>query len=342
MALMILMLLITTIHCGKGASKESEKKKEEEGIPVEIARVSKGSVTAHYSATATLEAEGEAVVVAKIGDVIKHIFFEEGDRVKTGQILAKLDDERYKLEVRQARSRLEKLTNDLKRNEELHQQNIISKEEFERIKFDHRTQLAIVDLAKLRLNYTSIRAPIDGIVSERMIKVGNMVQVNQSTFRITDFEPLWAVLHIPEKEIAKLKVNYPATLKVDALPDLEFKGSILRVSPVVSAQTGTIKVTVMVSDPSGNLKAGMFVRVNIIYDTHQNTLLVPKNAVIVEDQESYVFVVAEGKAIKKTVKTGYINTTHMEILTGLEINDQVVITGFRSLKDSNKVQVVNQ
>lgn len=339
---LISVFLILFTGCSKKTSSQTNTKKEEPGTPVEVAPVKTGSITASYSGSATLEAEDEALVVAKIGDVVEHIYFEEGSLIKTGQILAKLYDEQYKLELQQAKSRLEKLTNEYQRNQELFQKKIISRDAFERIKFDSQSQQAVVDLAKLKLDYTSIRAPITGIVSERLIKAGNMVKLNQPCFRITDFDPLWAILHIPEKEMAKMKKNFPATVVADAIPNSTFKGIVLRISPIISAQTGTIKVTVEIKNPIGNLKSGMFARVHIIYDTHENTLLVPKNSVIIEDQESSVFVVTEKKVEKRVVEIGFVNSHHIEILSGLQEKEIVVVTGQRSLKTGTRVQVVNQ
>ena len=99
-------------------------------------------------------------------------------------------------------------------------------------------------------------------------------------------------------------------------------------------------MTVEVTDKTGQLKPGMFTRVNIIYDTHKDTLLIPKNAVIIEDRESSVFIIEKDTAIKRKVITGYENSTHVEILSGLAVEDKVVTSGLSSLKDGIRVQVV--
>jgi RND family efflux transporter MFP subunit len=110
----------------------------------------------------------------------------------------------------------------------------------------------------------------------------------------------------------------------------------------VNAGTGTVKVTVVVDDRTRQLKPGMFTRVRIIYDTHEETLLVPKNAVVTEDSESSVFVVKEDTVSKRIVEIGYNNATHIEILSGLNVGDTIVTTGLSSLKDGSKVNIVSQ
>ncbi len=340
--LILAAVIILLNSCGNSSNSQANNEEEDPGVPVETVKVIQGSISATYTGSASLEAEAEAEVVAKVSGVVKEIYVEESDSVKAGQVMAKLDDEQFLLELNQAKARLDQLSKEYERNESLLKNKIASLETYEKTKSEYHSQKAACDLAQLRLDYTEIKAPISGIVSLRHIKVGNMVNVNQPTFHITDFDPLLAVLHIPEKEMSKLQIGYPADLSADALPGLEFKGEILRISPVVNAGTGTVKVTVVVDDRTRQLKPGMFTRVKIIYDTHENTLLVPKNAVITEDSESSVFVVDEDIVSKRILEIGYINATHTEILSGLNAGETIVSTGLSSLKDGSKVNVVNQ
>lgn len=342
----ILFALISTYvaflaGCGKNShSKENEKKKNDVVIPVEVAQVTTGDIAAYFSGTATIEAEEETDVVAKVGGVVKKIFVEEGAYVEAEQVLAKLDDEKLKVQMDQSKANLQKLENAYLRSEELFSKNLISTDEFQKTKYEFEHQKASFKLAQLELNYSAIRSPISGVVAERKIKVGNMVLPNQATFRVTGLDPLIAVLHVPEQQMIKLKVGQKAKLKVDAISGSEFVGKIKRISPVVDPATGTVKVTVEMRDPSRSLKPGMFARLNIIYDLRSNTVLVPKDAVMTEDKESSVFVVKDSLALKKFIEVGYINTTHIEILNGLAVNDTVVTTGKGSLKDSSKVELV--
>jgi membrane fusion protein (multidrug efflux system) len=325
-----------------GSSNAQVKSDEEEEtkIPVETAEVIQGSISATYSGSSSLEAEAEALVVAKVSGVVEKIFVEEGNVVRAGQTLAKLDDEQYRLELNQAQSVLEKLANEFDRNESLFKNKIVSQEAYDKSKSEYHTQKAAYDLAKLRLNYTEIKAPITGIVTKRFVKVGNMVKEDQQTFQVTDFDPLLAVLHVPEREMNKLEKDLPAVLKADAVPDSEFKGKILRISPIVDAGTGTFKVTIEVRDKTRRLKPGMFARVQIVYDTHESALLVPKSAILSEDTDTWAFVIADGTVNKRSVNIGYTNSTHVEVVSGLSLDDIIVTTGLNSLKDGSKIKVI--
>jgi membrane fusion protein (multidrug efflux system) len=342
--LLIYLILITLISldfgCGSDAESEAADDEESVAIPIETSIVDIGDIPALFSGTASLEAENEATVVAKVSGVVKKLFVEEGDFVKQGKVLAKLDDEQFLFRRNQARANLDKLSNEYNRNKELFEKNLISADTFDKIKYEHQAQKAAYDLATLELNYTEIRAPINGVISERFIKVGNMISVNQPTYRITDFDPLNAILFVPERHMSKLVKGQPVELTVDALPEKIFTGHIERISPVVDPSSGTFKVTVEVKDPRRTLKPGMFGRVDITYDVHKHTLLIPKEAVLTEDKESAVFVVHDSLAFRKIVTAGYTNATHLEIKSGLKKGDTVVTIGHTSLKDSAKVKII--
>jgi len=366
--------LIMMVGCGgNNNTAKADQDKEKTVIPVEACAIKTGTISAYFKGTATLEAENEAQVVAKTSGVVENILVEEGDRVKAGQILAKLDDDKVSLDLEEAQVRLKQLENDYKRSQELFQKNIISEEAFDRSKSDYEMQKTKTDLARLLKEYTSICAPISGVISRRLIKTGNMLTQNQPCFQISDFDPLIAILHVPEKELIKLKPSQDAKLSVDALPEQIFSGNILRISPVVDPETGTFKVTVAVKDPYEKLKPGMFARVDIVYDEHHHTLLAPKEAILTEGDETVVFLVTnEEKKVEdkntsdklspqttntkpdptvdnnKKIKTarrtsievGYINTTHIEILNGLKDGDIIVQTGIGALKDGSTIEIL--
>lgn len=332
----VVLLVACLAACG---GKKAEEKKDEIAIPVEVEAVRSGAIDAAYRGTATLEAEDEATVNAKTAGVIEKILVEEGERVRAGQTLARLETERLQLEVARAKATLDKLEQDFKRNESVYQRNLVSREAFERAKFELEGARAAYDLARLSLREAEIRAPFDGVVSQRHIKVGNQIAVGSPAFRITRMDRLQAQIYVPERDIHKLAPGQGATLAVDAWPDKLFRGEILRVNPVVDAQTGTVKVTVAM-EAQPELKPGMFGRVEIRYDRRENALLIPKGAVLTEDAAQSVFVVADGKARRRAIRTGYGDAAHYEVLEGLKAGEQVVTTGQTNLKDDAKVEIV--
>ena len=329
------------IGCGRGAHSENGDDEDQVAVPVEVAAVILGDISSYFTGTATLEAEKETEVVAKVGGVVTRIYVEEGDYIKRGQALAKLDDEKLSVQMEQATANLKKLETEYQRSVELYDERLISDQDFQSAKFRYESQKATYDLQKLDLEYTSIRSPISGVVAERMIKVGNMVVTNQPVFQVTDLEPLLAVLHVPERLVGELKVGQVSKLTVDALAEETFAGQVERISPVVDPSTGTIKVTVTVYDASRQLKPGMFARINIVNDVHMGTVLAPRDAIIEEDKETSVFVVRDSTVFKQDIETGYVNSIYIEVVSGLTPGDTVVTLGKGSLKDSARVEFVN-
>ncbi len=342
MATVCVFLVFSQLGCGSDASSMDMPENEEEvsAVPVEVAEVTRGDISAHLVGTATLEAVEEATVVAKSGGIVQEILTEEGQFVRKGQKLAQLDDDRLALELTRAEASLQKLQREFERNEELHAKQLVSTEEYERVRSEFEAQQAARDLAKLSLEHTAVVAPISGVVSERLIKTGNMVQAYEPTFRITSFDPLHAIMHIPERELKKLGVRQPATLRVDAFAGEEFTGRVERISPVLDPATGTFKVTVEIRDRTRRLKPGMFTRVRIVYDTHSEALLVPKEAVVTEDKASSVFVVNDTLSFRRPVEVGFEDDRFVEVLSGVEIGSQVIVTGQNNLKDSSRVEIV--
>lgn len=337
----IFAAILTSSCSSEMQSKNLSNEDSTSAIPVEAASVQTGDISAYYSSTATLEAEQEAMVVAKVKGIVKKLAVEEGDYVEAGKVLATLEDEQLMLEAERAKATMDRLNNELKRKEELYNKNLVSAQEFENAKYEFQAQQSAYKLAQLQLKYSQIKAPISGIVSDRLIKVGNMINANQEVFKITDFDPLLAVLKVPEHEMDKIQKGQQTLIRVDAIKGKTFEGRILRISPTVDPETGTFEVTVSIKDESRQLKPGMFGRVRIVYDTRRNALMIPKNAVMTEDGNNSVYVIKNKLAYRRPVTTGYVDGNDIEILQGLTQADTVVTIGQSSLQDSSLVEIVS-
>jgi len=322
-------------------SVDTAKLDEVVSIPVEVATVANGDVAAFYSGTTTIESDEQATVVSQITGVVLEIHAEEGDFVQAGTVLAKVETDRYELELERGNAALKRLEMDYQRKKELFEKKLVSADDFERASAEFEAQKAAVGLSQLDLKYTSIRAPISGYVSERLVRVGNLVELHQPVFRINSYDPLLAVLHVPERELSVLHKGLEVTVNVDALPNREFRGMVTRISPVVDPGTGTFRVTAEINDPDQLLKPGLFGRVDILYDMRKNVPLIPRNAVITEDESSHVFLVGDdGSAVRRQVRLGYERNGLVEIVEGLSAGDRVVTAGKGSLSDGARIEVV--
>ncbi|MDJ0938555.1 MAG: efflux RND transporter periplasmic adaptor subunit [Woeseiaceae bacterium] len=335
-------LLFLLAACGQ---QESSAKKDESDdappIPVETSKPARGDIYAVYAGTAPIEAFAEADVIAKVDGEVREIFFEEGQDVSAGDVLARLDGERLQLELNESEARLRKLERDYERNVDLSEKDLVSAGDFEKIKFEMEAQRAAHNLRSLELDYTQIRAPIDGVISERYIKVGNTLSEGDPVFRVTSLDPLVAYLHVPEREYRNLGVGQPVGIDIDALSGPPVIAAVSRISPTIDPATGTFKITIEIRDPERRIKPGMFGRIGVVYDRHANALQVPRSALVEELGRTSVFVVEDGKAVRKFVETGFSEGGMVEIVTGLGDAEDVVTVGQIGLKDDAVVTVIN-
>lgn len=337
----VLACAIVLGGCQQGDSKPEDNKEEAPPVPVETTQPVRGDVFAAYSGTAPIEAFAEADVVAKVDGEIQTLSVEEGDIVARGQVLARLDGDRLRLELSESEARLRKMQRDFQRNRDLREKGLLSEGDFEKLQYDLEAFEASYNLAKLELDYTQIRAPIDGVISERYIKRGNTIRAGDKTFRVTSFNPLVAYLHVPEREYRQINGGQPVSIHIDALAEHNIAASVTRVSPVVDPATGTFKITIEIDNADRMIKPGMFGRMTIVHDHRAGVLKIPRSAIVEEMGETSVFVANGETAERRTVEVGYGADGMVEIRSGLDDTDSVITVGQVGLKPGARISVIN-
>ena len=324
-----------------GAAPGEDGKKGPEAVTVEVAAVETRPVAASYSGTAPLEAPAEAQVVAKTSGVALSVLVEEGDVVRAGQTLVRLDASRAELQAAQTAAQMNKLQNQFARAQTLAKEQLIAASDYDQIRYDLENARAANRLANLELSYAAVKAPISGVVASVTPKPGNFVQINTPIVRIVDTSTLEAVLNVPERELATMQAGLPVDLRVDALPGKTFTGTIDRISPVVDSGSGTFRV-IAEFDSGGLLQPGMFGRIGIDYDKRANGTVVPRAALLDAGTNAAVFAVRDGKAARVPVTLGYMDGQWAEVREGLTVGEQVVVAGKAALRDGSAVTVIGQ
>ncbi|MFA6985598.1 MAG: efflux RND transporter periplasmic adaptor subunit, partial [Arenimonas sp.] len=259
---------------------------------------------------------------------------------KAGQVLARIDGDRVRLEAQRQLATVHKLENNFRRSQELAARKLVSAEASDQIKYDLESARASYALAKLELSYTNITAPISGVVAQRMVKPGNLIALNAPVFRIVNNSHLEGVLNAPEREMGRLKVGLPLRMVVDAVPGKVFVGKVDRVSPVMDSGSGTFRV-VCAFDNAPELRPGMFGRIEVVYDQRQDALTVPRIALLEDEGEPAVYIVVGKKAKRVPVELGYTNGEIAEVRKGLKDGDLVVTAGKVAIRDGTEVQVID-
>jgi RND family efflux transporter MFP subunit len=278
---------------------------------------------------------------------------------KLAQARIQLDKGRIRREKVQAQIRNSR--EDLGRLEKLFADKLVSEREVSQIKyrieeFQHEERIAVSEIGELThrvqeleseieqvqsdIARTQTKAPFSGYIIQRMINLGQLVRNLDPIFKLGEFAPLYADVHLSERETHSVRIGQAARIKLGANESVQAPGKIFLINPVVDQATGTVKVTVELPKAGGEFKPGAFVRVDIQTDTRANATLVPKRAVLEQDNDKIIFI-AEGETAKRTkVNLGYESNGQVEIVDGLKPGQQVVVAGQGALKDGSKIKVV--
>ena len=317
--------------------------------PVKVETVQRGDISAYILKNTTLEAERWVDVRARRAGQVIALLKEEGDPVRAGAVMARLDADAAQISVAQREISYREAKQRYEREDALFQRNLGSKQTYESAKTQFESSKAQLEQAKLDLSYTAIRAPIEGIMTLRNIEIGNMVTNNQVVASVAKFDPLLARIQVTEKDFGKITVGQIARITVEAAPEKEFTGTVKMISPVVDPESGTVKVTVEIPRTDKTLlRPGMFASVYIITETRQNTLVIPKKALVLEGEGNQVFTFetdpesGRGQAQRKRIEIGFTDSDRLEILNGLSQGEQVITVGQEGLRPGSPVRLVGE
>ncbi len=349
--LMILGLTLALAGCGnkQGPGQQAGENgppagdpEAEKPVPVAVAAATAGPIASYYEATASLEAEKEAEVLARVGGVVKALLVEEGHTVAAGAPLLRIDNDEYRLRVEQAAARTAQLRSVHERLKQMAAEELASAEELETALSELSSAEADEGLARLNLEYTTVTAPFAGRVTRRLVNLGDNISVGTPLFAVADFDPLLARIHVPSREFRKLSVDQSVELVLDSTGQ-RVVGRITLVSPIIDPTSGTIKLTVELPDYPAGTRPGDFASVRIVTELRPDALLVPRTAVLSDHGENVVYAVVAGEsptAERRVVETGFTDDEHTQIVSGLAAGDQVVVKGQRSLKQGSKLKIL--
>jgi membrane fusion protein (multidrug efflux system) len=328
-------------HGGKHGP--SGKRPGQQAIPVAVTQAVVGSIASYYDATATLEAEKNAEILARATGVVAAISAEEGDLVAAGEPLLTIDNDEYRLRLEQAKAASANLRARFVRFESMRAEGLSTDEEFQAAKSDLASAVADEDLARLALSYVTVRAPFSGRVIKRLVDVGQNLSTGTALFDLADFDPLLARVHVPSREFNALQRDQAVNLVLDSTGD-RLKGHIKLISPVIDPASGTIKLTIEVAEYPMNTRPGDFAQVRIVTERRDGVVLVPRSAVLTDQGESVVYVAMDGDegktAERRVVQVGFMDDENAQILTGLSELEPVVTKGQRSLKHGAALKIL--
>ncbi|WGS50668.1 efflux RND transporter periplasmic adaptor subunit [Paraburkholderia sp. D15] len=329
-----------------------------EFAPDDLTTVSRRTLSETLPLTGSLRAITQAAVKSKVNGSALDVLVREGDAVKTGQILAKIDARDYVARAEQSRGQMAAMAGQLDiarqtldNNRVLVQKGFISKNAFDTAQSQYEIARANLDAARaalassnLSLDDTVVRSPLDGQIATRSVEPGEKVTVDTRLFDVVDLRALELEAPVPVGEIGRVRIGQPVSIAFDGI-DTPVQGAITRINPAAQPGSRSIMVYVQVANPAGTLRVGMFGTGTISVGSRPNVLVVPADAVRTDGARHSVYALVGGKLVEQLVQTGATgdadNATWTEITGGaLNAGEQIVKNNLGSLRIGSTVHVV--
>lgn len=318
---------------------KDKKKQKVQAVPVEVAPLELGTIESVIKTSNYLEAEDTVQVMARTANFVKTLHVEEGDKVKKGQVLLELIDTEQRLSLKKALNQLQKAKDDYARQEKLFKDELISEKEYSESRYNLEQLDIAAQEAQREVDYTTVEAPISGTITSRLTKIGDQVTNGKHIFDIVDFNSIVTRVYIPEKHLPKLSIGLRARVFSASLSDQQYEAEIIRISPIVEARTGTVKVTLGFKD-AGLLRPGMYVDAELVTEVRKDVILIPKRAIVHDNDQTFVFRLKEDRTVSKVLlKTEIADRDFVLPESGFEAGEEIVITGQNGLKDGSKVRL---
>lgn len=334
-------------------------------MTVELIKVTRAPLQAYVEVVGSLVGAQTVDIVPRAQGRLQTIAVRIGDPVVKGQVLAKVEDQELREQLRQAdasyevaratiRQREADLSfakTNLDRNKSLFDRQLLPRQSLDDAEARHQAAQAQLDLAQaqlqqassrreeLRINLgnTTVSSPVTGFVAKRFVDPGAFVTQNIQLLSVVDISIVRLIVNLVERDLSKVSVGAGAQVTVDAYPGEQFSGRVARVAPVLDPATRTAEMEIEIPNGSGRLKPGMYARVRLISSSKANALVVPKAALVDSQGRRGVFMVRSGQAVFRGVTTGLEEPERVEVVDGLAEGDEVVTTGASALRDGAKV-----
>lgn len=381
-SLLPLLLLLSACSAGPPGGEGDKDKKEDQApadrrVLVEAEAAALGEVADHLVTTGLLESEAQADIVPEASGLVSQVLVEEGDAVKKGDVLAILSSPTLEAGAERALLELDRARREVETARSLAARGAISEAELRAAEGAYKVAQTTGQEASRTRGFTRLKSPIDGVVSARDVRVGEMAG-GRRAFQVVDPSRTRVVVQLPEKDLARVRVGQPVQLQGAYDETAQASGRVLRVSPVVDLQSGTVRVTIAV-DPSGSaLRPGQFVKVRIEVDRHRDVLTIPRRALVWIDGEPVAWKVVEGKpeeqpekkedkppeglarffskpapeekpappptwplrqAERADLRIGYQDPQRVEVVEGLTASDLVVTVGNQNLRTGTPLRL---
>jgi len=269
---------------------------------------------------------------------ITYIYFKEGRSVKKGELLAKVNDKPLQAELKKLEAQLPLAKERVFRQKSLLAKDAVSQEAYESVTTDLEKLEADIELVKAKITQTELRAPFDGVIGLRLVSDGAYASPTTIISKLTKISPIKIEFSVNEGQVNDIRpetiINF--TTENDAN---SYQASVYAVESILDEQTLTLKARAVYSNKDGRLKPGQSANINIRLREIKNTITIPSRAIIAEMGRDIVYTYKEGKAHQVTILKGMRTASSVQILTGLNIGDTLLVSGVMQLRDGLPIKI---
>jgi len=346
---LVILFLVLSVNLGimlavKYQWIEDEKrnaiKEETTAVKVITMLIEQRELKDKINLPALIESFENLWVKSEVSGQVVDILVKEGQLVKKGQVLVKLDDRDYQLRFERVEANYDLILLEHKRISKLAEKKIAAVTDLDKITAQLTALKSQYNEVKLALERADIKAPISGRINEIEAKIGDWMGTEKPVVQILQIGNVKVTVGIPESDVAAVFNIKEADITIEALENKSVKGKKVFLSRSPGTMARLYNLELLVPNPDGRILPGMFARVEIVKETFENAVVIPLYAVITQQDEKYVYIEKNGKVEKRNVELGLLSDWEIQVTKGLEPDDHLIIVGHRVLDDGQKIEVM--
>lgn len=337
-----LLTIIALFYSGCGDSGgETKDQQQEKKLPLVKTRVIESSAFSdNFKVVGVIKPFTTAKVSSEEGGLILAITKDKGSYVRKGEIVARIKKDVERASYEQAEAQVELARMSYEKQKSLYEDNATTEIQYLTAKWQYEAAVRGLDILKQRLKTGWVHSPINGVVDDKYMNKGEMSAPGVPLLNIIDISSVKISAGVPEMYITKVKNGQSVNVTIDVLPGVEFEGKINYIAPALSGASRTFEVEIIINNRDKILKPGMNANVQISEYTKPEAVVINQDLIVDYGDEQYLFVLDGDVAKKRVIKLGGRNDNMVLIESGLNPGDKIIYEGFQSLKDGDKVQVV--
>lgn len=329
--------LVAYLYIPKDVSQQA---RQASATLVKVHRTAKEEFEVLVEGLGTGKANESVLITTQTSDIVQKIHFEDGDRVKAGQVLLTLIDLEEKARLAALDVDLQEANRQLKRIVNLAKNNVTSEQLLDEQQAEVNALKAEMNVLKTQMLALQVRAPFDGLLGLRQVSVGALVRPGDAITTLDDLSVIKVDFNIAEVHLPSVAIGQNIRATSIAYPDETFAGKIVSVGSRVDPATRAIQIRANIDNQDFKLRPGMLLQINL-QKKLLTTVVIPEASIVPVEDKHFVYVIKEGVAIKKQVKIGLRKPGIVQIVSGLDVDELVVIEGALKLRDGSKVKILN-